>query len=255
MRIENPRGGYAFLKGISPYSAGVVALPGFEIEHVRLTAAHPLKSGFDLIDRHLRLRSRPRQALCAIELRSPRPFTFGGFQTFNESYVALLRSWDILLDDMNPVARTNVAPELDRPREPVLYGFSMTLRTSNAQPSFVVAGAGELPEGSLDPHEVIRRGEASADALREKIHFVMDLMTSRLAALSVNWAQATMTQIYTVHDIHPFLGAEILGGMREAGRAGIHWYFARPPIEGIEYEMDVRGSRRETILDDATVTG
>jgi hypothetical protein len=255
MRIENPGGGYAFLKGISPYSAGVVALPGFEIEHVRLPAAHPLKSGFDLIDRHLSLRSRPRQALCAIELRSPRPFTFRGFQTFNETYVALLRNWDILLDDMNPVARTNVAPELDPPGEPMLYGFSMTLRTGNAAPSFVVAGAGELPEGSLDPHQVIRRGETSTDALGEKIRFVMDLMTSRLAALGVNWAQATTTQIYTVHDIHPFLRVEILGGMREAGRAGIHWYFARPPIESIEYEMDVRGSRRETILGDAAVTG
>ena len=255
MRIENPRGGYAFIKGISPYSAGVVALLGFEIEHVRLAAPHPLKSGFDLIDRHLRLRGRPRQALCAIELRSPSPFTFRGFQTFNESYVALLRNWDILLDGINPVARTNVAPEVDPPREPVLYGFSVTVRAGKAAPSFVVAGAGELPEGSLDPHDVIRRGETSADALAEKIRFVMDRMTSRLAALGVNWAQVTTTQIYTVHDIHPFVRAEILGGMREAGRAGILWYFARPPIESIEYEMDVRGSRRETILGDAAKSG
>ena len=82
MRIENPVGGYAFLKGISPYSAGVVALPGFEIEHVRLPAAHPLKSGFDLIDRHLSLRSRPRQALCAIEVAFPQAVYISGLSDF-----------------------------------------------------------------------------------------------------------------------------------------------------------------------------
>ena len=38
MLVENKRGGYSFLKGISPYSAGAVAQPGFAIEHARLRA-------------------------------------------------------------------------------------------------------------------------------------------------------------------------------------------------------------------------
>ena len=35
MQIENRAGGYSFLKGISPYSAGVMASRGFDIAHYR----------------------------------------------------------------------------------------------------------------------------------------------------------------------------------------------------------------------------
>ena len=115
-------------------------------------------------------------------------------------------------------------------------------------PSFVIAGAGELPEGSLDPHDVVRKGEISADALREKARFVMGLMASRLAGLGASWPQVTATQIYTIHNIHPFLGLDILKGMHEAAGHGVNWHYARPPIESIEYEMDLRGCRREVIL-------
>jgi len=248
MRIEYRAGGYSFLRGISPYSAGVVAAPGFEIEHVRLERALSLERGFETIESYLASQHRRRESLCGVELRSPRPFTFQGFQDFNQRYVEILRRWGILLDGLNPVARTNVAPELDPPEEPSLHGFSITLRNENAPPSFVVAGAGELPEGSLDPHDVVRRGESSAGALQEKARFVMERMSSRLTGLGVSWAQVTATAIYTIHDIHPFLAKVVLGGMREAARLGVNWHYARPPIESVEYEMDVRGCRREVIL-------
>ena len=248
MRIENGAGGYAFLKGISPYSGGVAALPGFEIVHVRFERSLPLDRGFTAIDSYLESEQRPRPALCAIELRSPRPFTFQGFQDFNQHYVSILQRWGLLLDSMNPVARTNVAPQVLAPSEPSVYGFSITVAAKNAMPSFVIAGAGELPEGSLDPHDVVRRGETSAGALREKARFVMNLMSSRLAGLEANWKQVTATQVYTVHNIHPFIEPEILGGMHEAASLGIHWHYARPPIDSIEYEMDLCGCRREVIL-------
>jgi hypothetical protein len=248
MRIEYRAGGYSFLKGISPYSAGVVAAPGFEIEHVRLDRTLSLEPGFQRIESYLASLHRRRQALCGVELRSPRPFTFRGFQDFNQQYVGILKRWGILLDGLNPVARTNVAPEVTPPAEPSLYGFSITLPSENGPPSFVVAGTGELPEGSLDPHDVVRRGETSVDALREKVRFVMERMSSRLTGLGASWAQVTATQIYTVHDIHPFMGAEVLVKMREAARMGVNWHYARPPIESIEYEMDVRSCRREVIL-------
>jgi hypothetical protein len=248
MRIENRAGGYSFLKGISPYSAGVVASPGFDIEHVRLARALPLESGFQQIERYLESQPRRRQALCGVELRSPRPYTFQGFQDFNQRYVAILKRWGILMEGLNPVARTNVAPEVDPPAEPCVYGFSITLPVQGAPRAFVIAGAGELPEGSLDPHDVIRRGETSVEALREKARFVMSLMSSRLAGLGATWKQVTAAQIYTVHDIHPFLATEVLGGMHEAAQSGVNWHYARPPIESIEYEMDLRGCRREVIL-------
>jgi hypothetical protein len=249
MRIENHAGGYSFLKGISPYSGGVAARPGFEIQHVRFGESLPLKRGFTAIESYLKSQGRPRQALCAVELRSPSAFTFQGFQSFNQRYVEILQRWGLLLDGANPVARTNVAPHLLAPAEPSVYGFSITAAAENAPPSFVIAGSGELPEGSLDPHDIIRRGETSTAALQEKARFVMGLMSARLAGLDVSWKQVTATQIYTIHDIQPFLEREILTAMREAASLGIHWHYARPPIESIEYEMDLRGCRRETILE------
>jgi hypothetical protein len=249
MRIENHAGGYSFLKGISPYSAGVAALPGFEILYVRFSELLPLNHGFAAIESYLKSQGRPHQALCAVELRSPRPFTFQGFQNFNQRYVDILERWGLLLGGVNPVARTNVAPQLLAPAEPSVYGFSVTVAAENAPPSFVIAGSGELPEGSLDPHDVIRRGETSVSALQEKARFVMGLMSARLAGLDVSWKQVTVAQVYTIHDIHPFVESELLTRMREAHSTRIYWHEARPPIESIEFEMDLRGCRREAILE------
>jgi hypothetical protein len=248
MLMNNPKGNYSFLKGISPYSAGVVAARGFEIVHARLSPAVPLRAGFAAVDKHLKQFGRPRQSLCAMELRSPRPFTFQGFADFNAGYVDVLKSWDLLLDGLNPVARTNVAPEVDPPSEPMLYAFSYTVPADQSPVTFVVAGAGELPEGSLDPHDVVRRGENSPAALQAKVQFVLGLMESRLHGLGADWKDVTTTDVYTVHDVHPLLQREILPRMGAANHQGITWHYSRPPIVSIEYEMDLRGCRREITI-------
>ena len=173
MLVENKRGNYFFLKGIAPYSAGVVADAGFEIVHVRFRRYVPLRPGFDAVEGHLKRAGRPLQAMCGMELRSPKPFSFTGFNQFNAAYIDVLKKWNIHSDGMNPVARTNIAPEVNPPGEPSLYGFSYTVPSKATRKTFVVAGAGELPEGSLDPNDVVRRGESSAVAIQEKAHFVM----------------------------------------------------------------------------------
>jgi len=248
MLVENKRGGYSFLKGISPYSAGAIALPGFAIEHARLRAPIAVAAGFGAIDAYLKSVNRPRAALCGIELRSPQPFTFQGFSDFNARYVGILKSWDLLQDSLNPIARTNVAPELGPPTEPCLFGFSYTVVEANAKPSFVVAGAGELPEGSLDPHDVVRKGETATEALREKARFVIGLMDGRIRGLGARWADVSQTNLFTVHPVCPWLNSEILGKMESAQLQGVNWYFARPPIVSIEFEMDLRGVGLEVVI-------
>jgi hypothetical protein len=248
MLVENERGGYSFLKGIAPYSAGVVAKTGFEIVHVRLRHYVPLRAGFDAIEGHLRSAGRPLQAMCGMELRSPKPFSFTGFNQFNAGYIDILKKWDIYLDGMNPVARTNIAPEVSPPREPSLYGFSFTVPSMTTRKTFVVAGAGELPEGSLEPHDVVRQGELGADAIHEKARFVMGLMESRLRGLGVGWNDVTVSEIYTVHDIGPFLEHELLKRLGDGAAHGLTWHYSRPPIESIEYEMDLRGCATELVI-------
>jgi len=241
MLLSNSRGGYSFLRGGSAYSAGVVAAPGFTIEHVCLARVVPWKAGFELVDAHLRAAGRPRAALCAIALRSPAPFSFAGFREFNAGYVDALMSWDVLVDGINPVARTNVAPAVDPPSEPSLYSFSYTVPASGAATSFVVSGAGELPEGAAGPDDVVRRGETSPDALADKARCVLGLVEARLRGLGASWSQVTVTNIYTVHDVNALLAVEILPRIGPAAQHGVTWHYARPPIVSIEYEMDLFG--------------
>jgi hypothetical protein len=176
-----------------------------------------------------------------MELRSPKPFTFQGFLDFNAGYIDVLKEWSIIVDGVNPIARTNVAPEIGAPPVPALYGFSYTLPAAGHRNSFVVAGGGELPEGSLDPHDVVRRGETSEDALREKVRFVMGLMSGRLKGLGVSWDLATQVNMYTVHSVCGILAEEIIRPVGGAAMHGVTWHYSRPPIVSIEYEMDVRG--------------
>ena len=81
--------------------------------------------------------------------------------------------------------------------------------------------------------------------MREKARFVLGEMERRMAALGFGWADVTATQVYTVYDIHPFLADEIV--RRGAARAGLTWHYARPPVQGLDYEMDVRGLARELV--------
>ena len=248
MLVENKRGNYFFLKGIAPYSAGVVAAAGFEIVHVRLRRYVPLGAGFDTVEGYLKRAGRPLQAMCGMELRLPKPFSFTGFNQFNAGYIDVLKKWNLHLDGMNPVARTNVAPEVNPPGEPSLYGFSYSVPSKAARKTFVVAGAGELPEGSLEPNDVVRRGESSAGAIQEKAHFVMGLMEGRLRGLGVGWSDVTVSEIYTVHDIRPFVEQELLRRLEEGGAHGLTWHYSRPPIESIEYEMDLRGCLTDLVI-------
>lgn len=242
----HPTGNYLFLPGIAPYSCGVVSMPGYEIVHVIFQQPVAYRHGFDQIEKTLTTQGRPKTALCAIELRSPKPFTFAGFARFNEEYATILRDWGVFVDGVNPVARTNVAPVVCPPTEPVMYGFSFTKPCSPESPTtFVVAGAGELPEGVLDREGIISLGDTSEAGLVNKSRFVMDLMDARLHGLGGNWSMVTHVDVYTAHSLLPLLPEIVLGRMGKTSIHGVTWHFTNPPIEEIEYEMDMRGIRTE----------
>ncbi len=164
MLRDHPTGDYRYMPGISAFSCGTVAGPGHEIVHVTLAALLPWRDGFARIEQHLREVKRPRTALCGIELRSPAPFTFDGFGTFNEGYRKLLAEWDILVGDDNPIPRTNVAPVAAAPAEPSLYAFSYTQPGATPEPTFIVAGAGELRDRAQGPEGIVRHGDTSTGA-------------------------------------------------------------------------------------------
>src|SRR5712672_2233332 len=96
--IPFPGGGFGFLEGGFPYSQGVIALPGFAIERARFARPVPVMKCFDFIAEYLKKIQRPLTALCAAELRSPKPFTFAGFAEFNKGYVEVLKKWSLYRD-------------------------------------------------------------------------------------------------------------------------------------------------------------
>ena len=173
---------------------------------------------------------RPLTAFCACELRSPAPFTEEGFTAFNRVYVGTLERWGVYRGGLNPVARSNVCPAVNPPSEPSLHAFSYTVPAEDdIVASFVVAGSGEAPEGMGNYRDhIIRRGDLSAAGLLEKARWVLGEMERRMGALGFAWRDTTATQLYTVHDVHPFLADEIVrrgaaaGGLRGTS-AGRRW--------------------------------
>ena len=169
-----------------------------------------------------------------------------GFVAFNREYRALLEDWDLLIDGANPIARTNVAPVENPPSESVVYGFSYTVPSGIGRPTFVVAGGGELP-GTLDAKNIIRVGDTSEDAIIEKAHCVVEIMRTRLASLGSD-DLLTDIDVYTQHNLRRSLAEVIIPGLPAAARLGVRWYYARPPVKEIEFEMDLRGVVRDVVI-------
>src|SRR5437762_13798675 len=161
-------GGYRFLPSVFQFSAGVAALSGYAIERVRFRSPVPLKQGFDRVERLITEAGRPLTSFCACELRSPAPFTEEGFRAFNEVYVVTLEKWRLFDGKVNPVARSNVCPDIDPPAEPSFHAFSFTVAAADQMPSFVIAGSAEAREGGASYGERIVRqiGRASC---RERV--------------------------------------------------------------------------------------
>jgi hypothetical protein len=245
--VDFTPGGYRYVPGVSQYSGGVAALPGHAIVRVRFRRPVPLSEGFKRIARIIEEAGRPQTAFCACELRSPAPFTEDGFKTFNAAYCAVLERWGIFRNGRNPVARSNVCPEIDPPAEPSFHAFCFTIEAPAAAPSFVIAGSGEAPEGKPNYQDhIVRPNDTSPDGLREKARFVLGEMERRMAVLGFGWPDTTATQVYTVFDLFPFLAEEIVA--RGAAAHGLTWHLDRPPVVGLDYEMDCRGVASETIV-------
>jgi hypothetical protein len=241
-------GGYRFIPGGFQFSGGVAAAAGHEIKRYRFRAPVRLMEGFARIEAVIKAAGQPLTTFCACELRSPGQFTEQGFREFNQSYVVTLGKWGIYDGKVNPVARSNVCPEIDPPTEPGFHAFSFTVPAgAEAAPSFVIAGSAEAHATDASYRErIVRFGETGTDAMREKARFVLEEITRRLALFGAGWRDTTATKLYTIRDVHPFLADEIV--RRGAAHAGMNWHFARPPVRDLEFEIDCRSVRREEIV-------
>jgi hypothetical protein len=242
-------GNYRYIPSVFQYSGGAAADPGYSIERVSFRTPIPLAEGFSRVEQIIQERNRPLTSFCACELRSPAPFSESGFRAFNEIYVGTLARWGIYDPGMrmNPVARSNVCPEIDPPGEPSFHAFCFTVPANGASGSFVISGSGEAPEGKGQYGDfIVARGDTSAAGMRAKGRAVLGEMERRMGLLGFAWADTSVVQVYTVYDLHPFIGDEIVG--RGAARNGITWHYARPPVVELDYEMDCRAVDVERVV-------
>jgi hypothetical protein len=247
MTRDFPAGNYRFIPAVFQYSSGAAADSGFAVERVRFDQLLPLAEGFAQAANYIRAAGRPLTSFCACELRSPAAFTEDGFRTFNQHYVKTLAEWGLFDGAINPVARSNVCPEIDPPSEPSFYAFSFTRPGSNAAPSFVIAGGAELRDGAgTYPERIVRYRDLGPDGLKEKVRYTVGSMENRLGAFGFSWKDTTAVQAYTVHDFHSVVVDELV--RRGAMRSGLTWHFARPPVVDLEFEMDCRRVARETVI-------
>ena len=244
---EFAAGNYRFIPAVFQYSSGAAADPGYEVERVRFDRLVPLADGFAQVANYIQAAGRPLTSFCACELRSPAAFTEDGFRAFNQHYVKTLAEWGLFDGSTNPVARSNVCPEIDPPAEPSFHAFSFTRPREGAARSFVIAGGAEARGGAGSyPERIVRYRDLSPDGFREKVRFTVGEMERRLGVFGFGWQDTSAVQAYTVHDFYPVTADELV--RRGAMRSGLTWHFARPPVIDLEFEMDCRRVTRETVI-------
>lgn len=241
--IEQPEGGFRFLPGSQVFAGGAVAREGYEVVHAVLRPWLPLEQGYALIERHLGVLGRPLRALCGMELRLPRQLSMEEFRTFNQPYVQRLIEWGLLVDGRNPVSRTNVAPAVEPPEVPSLHGFSYTVRSGAPIPTFVMSGITEIGPGGP-----VAAGDTSLAGMREKMAFVIRAVTNRLGELGLTFRDASQVEVYLAEASDSVLSQVLIPAIEEPARRGVRWHFGRPPITGVEVELEARGVLREILL-------
>jgi hypothetical protein len=250
MLRDNAKGNYKFVSGRGvPFSSGALADPGFEIVRASFQPLARLVEGYGLIERHMREVGRPLNAICGTELRIPAPLTPAGFEEFNRGYLERLTAWGVLIDGVNPIARTNVASAVTTLIGPSLYGFYYTVSARHsARRGFVLAGAPEMATRPDGKRELVAAGDLSPDGIRRKTACVLDNLGKLLDEMKLQWSDTSATNLYTIHDLHPLFATDLIPVLGDALWRGIRWHYARPPVLGLELEIDCYAAREELVL-------
>ena len=248
--LEHDSGSFRFIEGIVPYSGGVAATSGHEVVWATFRHPRPLRQGIARAAEVADTEGLGPSSVCAFALRSPGQMDLDAFAELNATYRQLLAEFDVLHDDPNPIARTNVIPYPAPPSEPLVHGFAYVRSAPAAdRTTFVIAGAAEIRTKPLDLDAVVRPGDTSPEALVEKADQVLETMGRRLQALGLGWDRVTTVDLYVRHDVAVDLAARLAAPLGEGALHGVRWFPSGPPIAGLDFEMDVRGVAVERFID------
>ena len=240
-------GNYAFIHVPGgPFSAGVAADSGFALHRARFDRSLPMAKGFARIKAHLEKLGRPITALAACELRSPAPMTPSEFAAFNAEYLKTLHAWGCKQGDINPLARSNIAPITEVPKDATFFAFTYTVQETGAKGDFLISGKPEFRDGVTGPERTFGGRDTSLRGIGAKAEFVMDAMRERVNALSCDWKGVTAAQIYSVHDLRPVLEGSF--AKASISQIGVSCFPGWPPVTDADIEFDGRRVRTELVI-------
>jgi len=241
-------GHYHFVPAGQVFCSGVRPDDGFEVVHAIVRPQLPLGDGYTFIEAYLHKLGLPIQALCGMELRVPAAMTFEAFRTFNAPYVEQLDKWGLMNGKYSAVCRTNVVPALNPPREAVLHAFSYVAASTSNSSTFLVSGTADIDNRG----KIVAAGDTSVSGMRDKMKYVIDVITTRLAELELEWGDATQVDLYAAADIGDLWSSTILPALGGSAQAGVRLHHARPPIVGSELELEARAVAQELTLRTST---
>jgi hypothetical protein len=80
--------------------------------------------------------------------------------------------------------------------------------------------------------------------MRRKFAFALGAVTDRIAELGFRWSDATHVELYAAVEIPGALAALAAKGPRSLAH-GVRQHFGRPPVVGLELELEARAVLRE----------
>lgn len=245
MPIAFPAGGYRFVAG-RQFSGGVHAEPGFALRRVRFLKPLPLAQGIAAARAILDAASRPPEALCACELRSPAPLEPAAFVAFNETYLAALRANGFPADAPHPIGRSNLAPILAPPASAVLFAITFTVPADGpGGTDFFISGKPENRPAATWEEGIVGGTDTTGQGMRVKAVHVMGELRARMAELGADPHRITGAQAYTIHPLATVL--DIVAGSLPLAWGGITLVPAHPPVTGLAFEVDLRAVSEERV--------
>jgi len=133
---------------------------------------------------------------------------------------------------------------MDPPEQPMLHGFTFSMPGLDGRRDFVMAGMTETGPGG----RIIAAGDTSPAGLREKVRHVIEAVARRLDGLGRNYGDASHVEFYAALPAEALVTDLLIPAIDAAGRRGLRWHFGRPPVVGLEVELEARRASRETVL-------
>ena len=116
--------------------------------------------------------------------------------------------------------------------------------TSAKGKTFFLSGQADIDASG----KIIAEGDIRPAAMHMRARYTIDTVGATLAKLGASWQETTQIALFHVHDIPDLWEAALLGSLGEALRRGVLVYRARPPIAGLEVELEACAVRQELVV-------